>query len=172
MALPPLLTQHRELLTLNSRELPIYEDALPDSPGIDVQPLFLDTHNGVWVLRVVFHPGARVPTHYHTGTVHLWTLSGRWHYAEYPGQPQTAGSYLFEPGSSIHTFVVPEDNTEPTETLMVVTGSNVNFDADGNYVGLLDANAISLLIDHLIKERGLEPAKYIVPPQPRYTRQD
>ncbi|MDD3761989.1 MAG: 2,4'-dihydroxyacetophenone dioxygenase family protein [Nevskiales bacterium] len=166
MPMPPLVTNHRELLTLNSRELPIYENALP---GVDVQPLFLDTHRGVWVLRAVFHPGVVLPTHYHTGSVHLWTLSGSWHYLEYPEQPQTAGSYLYEPGSSVHTFVVPKDNTEPTETVMYVEGSNINFDADGNYVGMLDANSITLLIDQLIRERGLEPARYIRPQQPDYT---
>lgn len=148
MPLPPLVTQHKELLTLSS---------------------FLDTHRGIWVLRVVFHPGVRLPLHYHTGSVHMWTLSGKWHYAEYPDQPQTAGSYLFEPGSSVHTFMTPADNTEPTEALMYVEGSNVNFDANGNYAGMLDANSISLLIDHLIKERGLKPARYIRPQQPDYT---
>ena len=170
MALPVLSNTHETLLTLNSRDLPIYKDAVPGIPGVDVQPLFLDTHNGVWVLRVVFHPGVVLPTHYHTGTVHLWTLSGKWNYVEYPDQPQTAGSYLFEPGSSVHTLSVPADNKEPTETLMVVNGSNINFDQDGNYLGMLDANSIVLIIDHLIRERGLEPAKYITPPQPRYTR--
>ena len=78
MSLPNLVHDQKELLTLNTRELPIYEDAL--IPGVDVQPLFLDPHNGVWVLRVIFHPGVVLPTHYHTGTVHLWTLSGRWNY--------------------------------------------------------------------------------------------
>jgi len=87
MSLPPLFTNHRELLTLNTKELPTYENALP---GVDVQPLFLDTHRGVWVLRVVFHPGVRLPMHYHTGSVHLWTLSGKWLYVEHPDQPQTA----------------------------------------------------------------------------------
>jgi quercetin dioxygenase-like cupin family protein len=82
-----------------------------------------------------FHPGVVLPTHYHTGTAHLWTLSGKWNYLEYPDQPQTAGSYLFEPGSSIHTLNVHADNTELTETLMVVSGSNINFDQDGNFVG-------------------------------------
>ena len=101
--------------------------------------------------------------------MHLWTLSGRWNYVEYPDQPQTAGSYLFEPGGSVHTFSVPADNSEPTETLMVVTGANVNFDPDGNYVGLLDASEIMVMIDTLIRERGLDPAKYITPPTPRYT---
>jgi hypothetical protein len=167
MALPPLVFDHKELLTLDMNALPIYEDAL--IPGVDVQPLFLDPTNGVWGLRVIFHPGVVLPTHYHTGTVHLWTLSGCWNYLEFPNQPQTAGCYLFEPGSSIHTFSVPADNTEPTETLMIVTGTNVNFDADGQFIGTLDANSIILMLDHLVRERGLDPARYITPGNPRYT---
>ena len=45
---------------------------------------------------------------------------GSWHYTEYPDDLQVAGSYLFEPGGSIHQFQVPEDNTEVTDTFMVV----------------------------------------------------
>ena len=169
MPLPSLVASHKHLLTLNSKELPLYKDALPGVPGVDVQPLMLDPHNGVWVVRAVIHPGVTLPTHFHTGSVHLWTLSGSWHYLEYPDQPQTAGSYLYEPGSSVHTLSTPKDNKEPTEMVMVVTGSNVNFDADGNYLGLLDANSIIQMIDGLIRERGLKPARYIRPPQPDYT---
>jgi 2,4'-dihydroxyacetophenone dioxygenase len=169
MPLPFLATAHKDLLTLNSNELPTYKDAVPGIPGIDVQPLMLDPHNGVWVVRAIFHPGVRLPTHYHTGWVHLWTLSGCWHYVEYPDQPQTAGSYLYEPGSSVHTLMTPETNTELTELVMVVQGTNINFDASENYVGLLDANSIMLMIDLLVKERGLEPARYIKPSQPDYT---
>lgn len=169
MAMPTLTFNHKELLTLNANELPIYENAIPGIEGVDVQPLMLDPHNGVWVVRAIIHPGVTLPTHYHTGAVHLWTLSGSWHYVEYPDQPQTAGSYLYEPGSSIHTLTTPADNTEPTEMVMVVYGTNVNFDADGNYVGMLDANSIIQMITHLVKTRDLDPAKYIVPPQPDYT---
>lgn len=170
MALPELTSTHHTLLTLNTGDLPVYKDVVPNVPGVDIQPLFLDTHNGVWVLRMVFHPGVVLPTHYHTGTVHLWTLSGQWNYIEYPDQPQTAGSYLFEPGSSVHTFNVPADNKEPTETLMVVNGSNINFDNDGKNLNIQDASSIELMVGQLIRERGLEPARYIKPPQPRYTR--
>ncbi|KKC99313.1 2,4'-dihydroxyacetophenone dioxygenase family protein [Photobacterium halotolerans] len=169
MGLPFLVNKHHELMTLNNNELPIYRDALPDIPGVHVQPQFLDPDNGVWVLRVLFEPGVVLPMHYHTGSVHLWTLSGCWHYAEYPDQPQTAGCYLYEPGSSIHQFLTPADNTEVTDTLMVVTGSNINFDKDGNYLGMLDANSIIAVIEHLIRERGLEPATYIRPEPAKYT---
>jgi hypothetical protein len=40
---------------------------------------------------------------------------------------------------------------------------------EGNFVGLLDANSIALLIEHLVQTRGLEPARYIRPALPEYT---
>lgn len=169
MAMPHQVHEHKDLLTLNTNELPMYKDALPGVPGVDVQPLFLDPSAGIWVLRVVFQPGVVLPRHYHTGTVHFFTLTGRWNYVEYPDQPQTAGSYLFEPGGSIHQFMVPATNTEPTDTVMVVHGANVNFDSEGNYLGLMDASDIMHLFDHLVRERGLEPAKYITPRAADYT---
>ena len=169
MPFPFQISTHDALLTLDTQELPIYEDALPGIPGVDVQPLFLDPHNGVWVLRVKFKPGVVLPKHYHTGTVHFFTLSGRWHYLEYPDQPQTAGCYLYEPGGSIHTFATPADNDGITDTFMVVEGANVNFDQQSNYLGLMDASSIMGLIDALITERGLDPARYVTPPQPHYT---
>ena len=110
-----------------------------------------------------------LPTHYHTGTVHFFTTRGCWNYVEYPDQPQTAGSYLFEPGGSIHTFSTPESNTGQTEGLMVIEGANVNFDADGNFVNVMDASWIMQLIDSLVKERGLEPATYITSGAADYT---
>jgi 2,4'-dihydroxyacetophenone dioxygenase len=166
MPLPTLAFPHDALMTLDMSDLPVYHDALP---GVGVQPLFLDPHNGVWVLRVLFQPGVVLPAHYHTGTVHLWTLAGRWNYREYPDQPQTAGCYLFEPGSSIHTLEVPATNTGITEIVFIVNGSNVNFDDDGNYVGMLDANTLVQMIDQLVRERGLQPARYIRPRAAVYT---
>lgn len=164
--LPTPIMEHKELLTLNWNELPMFKDALP---GVDAQPLFLDPHENVWVLRALFHPGVILPKHYHTGTVHFFTLKGQWNYVEYPDQPQTAGSYLYEPGGSIHTFMTPADNTEPTEGLMVVHGANINFDENGNYVGIMDTTWFMQLFDTLVKERGMEPAKYITAAAHDYT---
>ena len=50
---------------------------------------------------------------------------------EYPDQPQTAGSYLYEPGGSVHTFYCPEDNTEDTVVLLWMEGAQVSFNEDG-----------------------------------------
>ena len=100
MTLPEATTHRDRLLTLNVETAP----RLPtEVPGVTITPLFLDRENGVWVLYGCFAPGTVLPTHFHTGTVHFYTTKGRWNYVEYPGDPQTAGSYLYEPGGSIHT---------------------------------------------------------------------
>jgi quercetin dioxygenase-like cupin family protein len=160
MALPETITHQAFLLTLDTTKLPVVRNALP---GVDVYPLFLDPENGVWVLRARFAPGVTLPTHFHTGSVHFYTLSGSWSYLEYPGQKQTAGCYLYEPGGSIHTFHVPADATEHADGVMVVTGANINFDAGGNYVNTMDAGWIEQAVVAAAKSQGLGVPRYIKP---------
>lgn len=159
MALPENITHQDKLLTINVNE----EPRIPgDAPGVEITPLFLDTENGTWVRYARFEPGATLPTHYHTGTVHFFTTKGRWTYVEYPDDPQTAGSYLYEPGGSIHTFMVPDDASEAAEGFMVVSGANVNF-VDGDYHSMLDAAAIEGAIKGAV-DAGIVPMpRYIKP---------
>ncbi len=157
--LPLVALPQGELLTVNSNDTPIVRDAL--GPGVHFQPLRLDLEAGEWVVLATFAPGASVPLHYHTGTAEVFTLSGSWHYLEYPDQPQTAGSYLFEPGASVHTLVCPESNTEDTVFLVRVAGANINFDEDGNFHSILDAALLRHLTATLSEVQGLEGVKYI-----------
>lgn len=160
MALPDTINHQNFLLTLDTTKLPLVKNALP---GVDIYPLFLDPENGVWVLRALFAPGVTLPKHFHTGSVHFYTLSGCWHYLEYPDQKQTAGCYLYEPGGSIHTFHTPDDNEGPTDGFMVVYGANINFDADGNYVGTMDAGWIEQAVVQAAKAQGIGMPRYIKP---------
>ncbi len=162
MALPSVIHHQDKLLTLNTNDLPILKDALV--PGVNVQPLFLDPQNGIWVMRVIYAPGVTLPNHFHTGTVHAFTMSGKWFYTQYPDQPQTAGCYLYEPGGSIHQFRTPADNTEPTDTFFVVTGANVNFDENDNYHSMMDAGMIVQMVEALAKAQGHGKARYITNP--------
>ena len=162
MSLPDVINHQDFLLTLNTDQQPVIKDVVPGIPGVDIYPLFLDVENGTWVIRAKFKPGVTLPKHFHTGTVHFYTLAGCWHYLEYPEQKQTAGSYLYEPGGSIHTFHVPEDSAEGADGFMVVSGTNVNFDADGNYVNCMDAGWIEQAIIAVAKEQGVVP-RYIKP---------
>jgi quercetin dioxygenase-like cupin family protein len=158
MGLPEIINHQDFLLTLDTSKEPVIVETLP---GVDVWPLFLDAENGVWVLRARFKPGTTLPRHFHTGTVHFYTLSGSWHYLEYPDQPQTAGCYLYEPGGSIHTFHCPED-AEPADGFMVVEGANVNFDEEGNFVNIMDSGWIEQMVLAAAKAQGIKP-RYIKP---------
>lgn len=159
MALPQATTHQDRLLTLNVAAAP----RLPtEVPGVTITPLFLDRENGVWVLYGCFAPGTVLPTHFHTGTVHFYTTKGQWNYLEYPGDPQTAGSYLYEPGGSIHTFSVPADASEAAEGIMVVYGANINF-VDGEYHSTMDAGAIEAAILGAVQAGMMPMPRYIRP---------
>lgn len=157
--LPFVALPQTELLTVNDRELPWLEDSL--GQGIKIKPLRLDMEAGVWVILVSFAPGSAVPLHYHTGEAEVFTLSGRWHYAEYPDQPQTAGSYLYEPAGSVHTLLVPADNVDDTLMLVRVRGANVNFNDDGSFHSILDTTALVFLTDLFAGQLGIDDMRYI-----------
>lgn len=171
MGAPEIITEQHELLTINTNDSKWLEGLL--HPGIKVHPLFLDPHNAVWVLIAKFAPGITLPMHFHTGTVHGYTLSGSWYYTEYPNQPQTAGSYLFEPGGSVHQFNTPADNSEETVMFMVVTGANINFagaEQNGAYMGVMDAGWIKNLVDTMIKDQRADRMRYISASMPTFSR--
>jgi quercetin dioxygenase-like cupin family protein len=158
MALPQATTHQDRLLTVNI-------GAVPGSPGgVSLTPLFLDRENGVWVLYGKFAPGTVLPTHFHTGVVHFFTTKGRWNYAEYPHDPQTEGSYLFEPAGSVHTFTVPVDASEAAEGFMVVHGANVNF-LDGVYQDVTDAGSLEEAFSAAARA-GLMPGLQYIRPGP------
>ncbi|TCJ93574.1 2,4'-dihydroxyacetophenone dioxygenase family protein [Nocardia alba] len=157
--LPLVALPQGELLTVNEKDIPLVRDAL--GPGVHFKPLRVDIENGEWVVLATFAPGARIPLHYHTGVVDSWTISGCWYYEEYRDQPQTAGSYLFEPGASVHTLTCPESNTEDTTVLFRISGANVNFTDDGAFHSILDAALVAHLTRTLSEERDLGPVAYI-----------
>ena len=156
--LPLVAMPQTELIALNVEDLPLIKDAL--GPGVSAKLLRLDIESNTWVVLATFAPGVVIPIHYHTGVAEAYTLAGRWLYKEYPGQPQTAGSYLYEPGGSVHTFYTPEDNTEDTVVLIRVTGANVNFTEDGQLHSILDAVSIQWLAEAAAAQ-GLEGLRYI-----------
>jgi 2,4'-dihydroxyacetophenone dioxygenase len=157
--LPLVALPQGELLTVNEANIPRINDALGE--GVHFKPLRLDLEAGVWVVLATIAPGASLPMHYHTGIAEGYTLSGSWHYLEYPDQLQTAGSYLYEPAGSVHTFVCPESNTEDTVLFIRVEGGNVNFTEDGQFHSILDSVTIRHLTAALAEAQGLGPVDYI-----------
>ena len=168
MTLPATITHQDQLLSIDTKSGKFLEGLL--HPGLKIFPFFIDRYNGMAVYRAKFAPGITLPLHFHTGSVHLYTLSGCWYYSEYPEQKQTAGCYLYEPGGSIHQFVTPPDNEEDTDTFIVITGCNVNFGEDGQYLGLMDAGWLSAWIDQAAVEQGASGMKYISVGIPSFQR--
>jgi 2,4'-dihydroxyacetophenone dioxygenase len=168
-ALPTVALPQSELLTINEKNIPVITDTL--GPGVHVKPLRLDLEEGCWVVLAIFSPGTQLPVHYHTGIVDAYTLSGRWYYVEYPDQPQTAGSYMFEPCGSVHTLTCPATNTEDTVVLFRIEGANVNFTEDGQLHSILDATSIQHLLTQLTEARGLDQPNYLIGGEVSFTAQ-
>jgi quercetin dioxygenase-like cupin family protein len=157
--LPLVALPQGELLTVNIDQIPMFKDLI--GTGIHIQPLRLDLERGEWVFLATLAPGCELPLHYHTGPAQVWTIQGRWEYREYPGQPQTAGSYLYEPGGSTHTFFCPEDNTEDTVALAWIEGAQVSFNEDGTFHSVMDAVGLQYLIQTAAAEEGTGPVPYL-----------
>lgn len=155
----PALPQD-QLLSVNVAEIPLFKEML-GIPGIHIKPLRLDPERGEWVFLAVLAPGCSLPLHYHTGTAQVYTLAGRWLYREYPDQPQTAGSYLYEPAGSVHTFYCPEDNTEDTVVIAWIEGAQVSFNDDATFHSVTDATLLQHLTETLSAARSLGPVPYI-----------
>lgn len=156
MALDAVIKEQDRLLTLNHNTDGEVLNALP---GVHVTPLYLDTNKGIWVIYARFEPGTRLPRHYHSGAVHFYTTKGSWAYVEHPEDVQTAGSYLYEPACSIHTF----ESKEGAEGFMVVEGANVNLNDDDTLMFIMDAAWIEKTVTAVASATGQKMPPYIHP---------
>ena len=120
------------------------EDDLPwidSGRGNEVKLLTAKISESLWIVRTRFQPGTAVQTHRHTGQVYAYTMSGSWHYKE-SEYVNRAGSFLYEPAGSVHTLLVPEDNTEVTDVWFQIYGANLNLDEEGNVESVTDAGSV------------------------------
>jgi len=111
-----------------------------DIPFVDIgdgsllRVLQVKTGEGLWIIENIFQAGYEVDTHKHTGPVYGYTTSGAWKYKEYD-YINRAGSFLYEPASSMHTLQCIEDNTR---VWFQMYGSNINLDDQGNITSVVD----------------------------------
>ena len=164
MPLPLAIHEQDRLLSINIHQEPAI-DLGHLIPGMKLWPLFLDPDNGTWVLYACYAPGTTLPKHFHTGAVHFFTTKGTWGYREYPQDMQTPGSYLYEPPGTVHTFHIPEDG-DPVEGFMVVSGVNVVFDDDGNYLSTDHAGSMEQIFLECARLQGIDMPRYIRPSGP------
>ena len=129
-------------------------------PGGELRLVHADIAAGIWVVANRFVPGMAVQRHRHTGPVFAWTTAGCWMYSEY-GLRYEAGSYVHEPAGSVHTLVVPADNTEMTEVFFVIHGANLNLDDENNIVSMTDAESIGTAYRMLCTMQGKPPPSFV-----------
>lgn len=147
-----------ETLHLGDQDLPWMEGG----NGTALQLLHVDLNQGLWISKTRLPPGARVPTHYHTGLVFAVTLQGSWFYLESPEAVNAPGSYLFEPAGSRHTLVTPEEQQGDTIAWFAIYGANINLDESGAITSVLDAKAVLDLYRGYCDALGLDCSKLIV----------
>lgn len=92
---------------------------LPYSEELKLKIIRLNPVNGEWVSLLRVPAGMEMPKHYHSGTVHVYTLSGSWGYKEHDWTAGP-GSLVFETAASAHTPVAQPG--EDVVTLNIVMG--------------------------------------------------
>lgn len=92
---------------------------LPYSEELKLKIIRLNPVNGEWVSLLRVPAGMEMPKHYHSGTVHVYTLAGSWGYKEHDWTAGP-GSFVFETAASAHTPVAQPG--EDVVTLNIVMG--------------------------------------------------
>ena len=84
---------------------------VPQAPGVDFRPLFLNTVIGQWLNLLRVRRSGIISRHRHPGAVFGYVLTGKWHYYEHPLVAE-AGHFVYKPPGEIHTLAVPGDCDE------------------------------------------------------------
>ncbi|KAA1192502.1 cupin [Pseudohalioglobus sediminis] len=138
VTLPKIPSWDTDTLHVGADEL----DYVTIAEGVEVKVVHVDLNQGIWIVFNRFHPGAKVPAHYHSGQVYAVTLEGRWSYKESPEAVNEPGSYLFEPAGCTHTIEIPQDQEGPTVVWFAVHGVNVQLQDDGELDMVVDARTM------------------------------
>lgn len=143
---------------IGASDLPFAEAG--DGSAIQIQ--HIDLNANIWISTLRVPAGYSAMRHYHTGHVYGVTLKGRWFYAEAPNEVNAPGSYLFEPAGSVHTLCTPKDQQGDTLVWFAVYGSNINLDAAGKVVSVMDARLALTIYRGYCNALGLDCSKLIV----------
>jgi quercetin dioxygenase-like cupin family protein len=92
---------------------------LPYSDQIFIKIIKLNPINGEWISLLKLPGGVELPKHHHAGTVHVYTVEGRWRYKEHDWIAGP-GSFVFETAASAHTPIA--EPGPDVVTLNIVVG--------------------------------------------------
>jgi len=92
---------------------------VPYTNDVLLKLLKVDPIRGEWITLLKAPAGLQLPKHHHSGTVHVYTVSGRWRYLEHDWVAGP-GSFVFETAGTQHTPVGVGD--DEIITLNIVQG--------------------------------------------------
>lgn len=127
---------------------------LPYSDQLHLKIIRLNPVNGEWVSLLRVPAGMEMPKHYHSGTVHVYTLSGSWRYLEHDWVAGP-GSFVFETAGSSHTPVA--EPGEVVTTLNIVQGDWNIVDENDTILAVENWKTMLKRYDDYCTANGLTP---------------
>ena len=109
---------------------------LPYADNVFLKLLKVDAVRGEWITLLKVPEDMQLPKHHHSGTVMVYTLSGKWRYLEHDWIAEE-GSFVYEPPGEIHTLTVPADCPEMI-TFFNISGAMIYLDEHGAQNGYED----------------------------------
>lgn len=106
----------------------------PYSPEVLLKYIKLDPVRGEMVILLKAPGDMQMPRHHHSGTVIVYTITGKWKYLEHDWTA-TPGSVVYETASSEHTPVAIADGGEVL-ALNIIVGELVYLDDQNNVIAI------------------------------------
>lgn len=127
---------------------------LPYSDQLFIKLIKVNPVNGEWTTLLKVPAGVELPKHHHAGTVHVYTVAGRWRYKEHDWIAGP-GSMVFETAASAHTPVA-EPGAEVV-TLNIVVGDWNVLDEKDNILAVENWRSMLKRYADYCKTNGLRP---------------
>ena len=124
----------------------------PYSETVTLKLLKVDPVTGQTVTMLRVPAGEGLGVHNHYGTVIVYTIRGKWRYAEHDWVSK-AGDLVYETAGSRHTFLA--ERGEDVEALVILEGALEFIDPEGRGIGLENWRTFLARYYNYCKAKGL-----------------
>lgn len=126
----------------------------PYSDEVFLKLIKINPINGEWTTLLKLPAGMALPKHHHAGTVHVYTVAGRWRYLEHDWVAGP-GSMVFETAASSHTPVaLPEAEVI---ALNIIVGDWNLLDENDNIIAVENWRSMLKRYADYCAAAGIEP---------------
>ncbi|MFC2950575.1 2,4'-dihydroxyacetophenone dioxygenase family protein [Marinicaulis aureus] len=141
-----------EAICLNDEDTPWIPFDLDGS--VALKYFHINPVKGEIVLLAKNKAGVKLPRHYHTGQVIVYTVAGYWKYAEHDWTAGP-GSVVYEVAGSEHQPIILPDHD--VLAVNIVQGESFFYDENGTQLGAMNCDfAMTTYLKHC-EENGIKP---------------